>query len=118
MRVHINRASPIAPYQQICEQIAAQIQAGELPVGTRLPTVRALAAEVSVAPNTAAKAYSELEQAGLIETAGRAGTRVAAAGDASRALAAAAAADFADRVKRLGLPADDLVALVRAALAD
>lgn len=112
----IDQTSAVPPYQQICDQLAASIESGEFAVGTRLPTVRGLAAELGIAPGTVAKAYTELEAAGLIETAGRAGTRVAASGDTTRALAAAAAADFAQRVHRLGLDTEELVRIVRAAL--
>ena len=104
------------PYQQICDQILARIEQGELAIGARLPSVRGLAAELGVAPGTVAKAYTELEGAGVVEAKGRAGTQVAAGRDSTRALAATAAAEFAARVHRLGLDTDELVGMVRAAL--
>lgn len=112
----IDQGSAVPPYQQICDQIAARIEDGELTVGARLPSVRGLAAELGVAPGTVAKAYTQLEAAGVVEAKGRAGTQVAAGKDATRALAAAAADDFAARVCRLGLQPDELVRMVRAAL--
>ena len=47
-----------------------------LPPGTRLPTVRALAETLGVAANTVARAYRELEHAGVVTTRGRSGTVV------------------------------------------
>lgn len=113
----IDQASPVPPYQQICDQITSRIEAGELAVGARLPSVRGLAAELGVAPGTVAKAYTQLETAGVVEAKGRSGTQVAAGRDLTRASAAAAAADFAARVRRLGLDHDELLGMVRAALA-
>lgn len=112
----IDHDSAVAPYQQICDQLVARIEAGELAVGARLTSVRGLAAELGVAPATVAKAYTELETAGLIEGMGRAGTRVAAGGDGTRALAAAAAGEFAARVRRLGLGTEELLRMVRASI--
>jgi DNA-binding transcriptional regulator YhcF (GntR family) len=103
VKVTIDTGSPVAPYEQLRAQIAAQARAGTLPVGHRLPTVRALAGELRLAPNTVAKAYRVLETDGVVETRGRNGTFVAAAGDAAAREAAAAAQAYAQRVHRLGL---------------
>ncbi|MGW7333649.1 GntR family transcriptional regulator, partial [Streptomyces sp. NPDC054840] len=74
-----------------------------LPAGFKLPTVRGLAEELGLAANTVAKAYRALEADAVIETRGRNGTFIAAAGDAVSREAAAAAQAYADRVRRLGL---------------
>jgi DNA-binding transcriptional regulator YhcF (GntR family) len=97
-------------------QFAQQINDRTLAVGTRLPTVRRLAADLGLAVNTVARAYRELEEAGLIETRGRAGTFVAAAGQHSRERARQAAHEYAQAVRRLGLDADEALRIVRAAL--
>lgn len=112
----IDHDGPVPPFQQICADVAARIETGELTVGERLPSVRSLAAELGVAPGTVAKAYTELEGAGLVEAMGRSGTRVAAGADGTRALAASAAAEFAIRVRRLGLDTEELLRIVRAHL--
>ena len=65
------------PYEQIQTQISSLIAVGELPLGTRLPTVRALAADLGVAAGTVARAYKELESAGIVVTNRRQGTVVA-----------------------------------------
>ena len=64
------------PFEQLRRQIAARASGGELPAGTRLPTVRALAAEVGLAVNTVARVYRELEADGVVVTEGRRGTFV------------------------------------------
>jgi len=103
------------PFVQLKHRIAEAAAAGGLPAGTRLPPVRALADRVGLAANTVARAYRELEQEGVLETRGRAGTFVAA-GDAVHRIAVAAAAEFAERADALGLGRDDALALVAAAL--
>ena len=122
MTVRLDPDSSVPPYEQLCLQVAEQARGGTLPVGYRLPTVRALAAELGVAANTVAKAYRTLEADGVVETRGRQGTFVAAARTAAAREAAAAAETFARRVKRLGLDADAAVAAateaVRAAYAE
>jgi len=67
----------IAPYQQIEEQIRAAIQRGELEPEALLPTVRQLAGDLNVAPNTVARAYADLQDEGWLVSEGRRGTRVA-----------------------------------------
>jgi DNA-binding transcriptional regulator YhcF (GntR family) len=116
MNVAIDPESAVPPFEQVRAQFAHRIADGTLPVGTKLPTVRALAADLSLATNTVARAYRELETAGMIETRGRAGTFVAASGDASRTRAAAAAADYVTTVDSLGVSRDEALAIVTAAL--
>ncbi|MGW1078484.1 GntR family transcriptional regulator [Kitasatospora sp. NPDC002522] len=116
MHVVIDHQSPTPPYEQVRSQIAAQARAGELPVGLKLPTVRALAEQLGLAANTVARAYRELEADGVVETRGRAGTTIAPTGDTSHRLAATAAAEYAALVTRLGLSRDDALAAVVTAL--
>jgi DNA-binding transcriptional regulator YhcF (GntR family) len=72
----VDPASPVPPTEQIRSQIAALIRAGELSADARLPTVRQLAGDLGVANGTVARAYRELESAGLVRTGRAAGTRV------------------------------------------
>ena len=72
----IDTTSRVPPYEQVRTQVAAGAADGTLPAGTRLPTVRQLAAELGVAANTVARAYRELETDGVIVTQGRRGTFV------------------------------------------
>ncbi len=101
LKIRIDDSAP--PYEQVRAQISEQARAGTLPVGYRLPTVRGLAESLGLAANTVAKAYRALEGDGVIETRGRNGTFVAAAGSAAEREAAAAAQVYAERVLRLGL---------------
>lgn len=64
------------PYQQIEEHIRAAVQRGDLRAGVPLPTVRQLAGDLNVAPNTVARAYANLQQDGWLVSEGRRGTRV------------------------------------------
>ncbi|MEV7615631.1 GntR family transcriptional regulator [Streptomyces sp. NPDC089799] len=105
-----------APYEQLRAQIAEQARSGALPAGFKLPTVRGLAEELGLAANTVAKAYRALEADGVIETRGRNGTFVAAAGDAAAREAAGAAQAYAERAHRLGLVFDEALAAAHAAL--
>lgn len=102
-----------APYEQVREQIRAQVTTGELAPGTRLPTVRRLAGDLGLATNTVARAYRELEALGVIETRGRAGS-VVTGGGVDRA-ARAAAHDFVAQVRALGIAQDEALGLVRRA---
>ncbi|MFY1676250.1 MULTISPECIES: GntR family transcriptional regulator [unclassified Streptomyces] len=104
------------PYEQVRAQISEQVRSGALPIGHRLPTVRGLAGSLGLAANTVAKAYRALEADGVVETRGRNGTFVAAAGDAAAREAATAARGYAERVHRLGLSESEAMAAVREAL--
>jgi GntR family transcriptional regulator len=74
--ISVDLGSAVPPYEQIRTQISSLIAVGSLAAGTRLPTVRSLAADLGIAAGTVARAYKELEQAGLIETRRRNGTVV------------------------------------------
>jgi DNA-binding transcriptional regulator YhcF (GntR family) len=111
--IRVDSAAAEPPYEQIRAQLAARISSGELPPGTRLPTVRGLADTLRVATNTVARAYRELEHAGMVTTRGRAGTVVSGAG-VDRAARAAARA-YADALRDLGVGQDEALELVRRA---
>jgi DNA-binding transcriptional MocR family regulator len=71
-QLQLDRANQIALYQQITEQITAQIRARQLPPGAQLPTIRHLASELGVTRVTVQNAYDELQSLGWIEaTVGR-----------------------------------------------
>ena len=112
----IDTASAVPPFEQLRAQIARQIQDRALTVGTRLPTIRHLAADLGLAVNTVGRAYRELEEAGLIDTRGRAGSFVSAAGEAGRERARRAAADYAAVIASVGIDAGEAVRIVQAAL--
>lgn len=116
LSLNVDQALSEPPYAQLRSQIIGAISAGSLVPGTKLPTVRALADQLSVAPGTVARAYKELEADGVIETRGRAGTFVSFAEDPLRAQAQRAATAYATHVRGLGITDDDAVRLVADAL--
>ncbi|MFD4630395.1 GntR family transcriptional regulator [Streptomyces sp. NPDC058284] len=116
LKIDIDEGAGVAPYEQVRAEIAGQARSGALPVGYKLPTVRGLAESLGLAANTVAKAYRALEADGVVETRGRNGTFVAAAGDAAARAASAEAQAYAERVRRLGLSEEDAAAAVRDAL--
>ncbi|MER6347444.1 GntR family transcriptional regulator [Streptomyces sp. NPDC001595] len=115
LKIHIDE-SAVPPYEQVRAQISARARSGELPVGYRLPTVRGLAESLGLAANTVAKAYRALETDGVIETRGRNGTFVAAAGSAAERELASAAQAYAERARRLGAEETAARSAVRDAL--
>ncbi|MPZ83405.1 MAG: GntR family transcriptional regulator [Actinophytocola sp.] len=114
--ITIDVSSSQPPFEQVRSQLARRISDRTLAVGTRLPTVRALATELGLAANTVARAYRELEEAGMVETRGRAGTFVSALGDRSRIALRQAAAEYAATVHALGIDTDEAMEAARAAL--
>jgi GntR family transcriptional regulator len=72
----LDMKSGIPFYRQIIDQVKAAIAAGGLGPGDKLPTVRQLAVELSINPNTVTRAYTELELTGLVETQMGSGTFV------------------------------------------
>jgi len=68
MKIEIDPKSGFPIYLQIIEQVKHKIVSGELSIGDRLPTVRQLAVDLEINPNTVAKAYTELEREEILDT--------------------------------------------------
>ncbi len=77
MQIRIDNASGRAVYQQIMDQVKRDIALGRLIKDEKLPTVRQLAGQLAINPNTIAKAYRQLEQEGIIVTKPGAGAFIA-----------------------------------------
>ncbi len=77
MQIRIDNASGRPVYQQIIDQVKRDIALGRLIKDEKLPTVRQLAGQLAINPNTIAKAYRQLEQEGIIVTKPGAGAFVA-----------------------------------------
>lgn len=117
--IQITPGSSEPVYVQVAEQISETIAKGQLTSGDKLPAVRKLAAELVINPNTVARAYSQLEQAGLVTTKIGSGTYVA-----DPKLRRADAADInvlAERMDtlisrglNLGLQAQDIIKIFKA----
>jgi GntR family transcriptional regulator len=115
-RLVVDLASGVPPWRQVRDQLALLITAGRLPVGARLPTIRQLASDLGLAAGTVARAYRELEALGVLHTARRRGTVVAALpggrpDDPLRELAE----DYAGRARALGADLESVLAAVRTA---
>lgn len=100
------------PFEQLRRQVATRAASGDLPPGTRLPTVRALAEQLGVAAGTVARAYKELEFDGVVVTEGRRGSFVRSSGAAGSPDARAAATTYAAEARRLGLGLDEATRLL------
>lgn len=78
VRVRVDGTDPTPPYEQLRAQLAQLISGGAVEPGSRLPPVRQLAADLGLATGTVARAYRELEAAGLVRTRRGGGTTVSA----------------------------------------
>lgn len=74
----LDLSNALPPYEQIAAQIRGQVIAGRLRAGDELPSVRQLARDLRVAPNTVARAYDELARGGWAQAEPRRGVRVSA----------------------------------------
>jgi DNA-binding transcriptional regulator YhcF (GntR family) len=121
MTFRLDATSHIPPFEQLRAQLSVMVATGHLEPGTRLPTVRELAAALEVAPGTVARAYRELEHDGVVEGRGRNGTFVVDEPPDSEPLAErrrrvlAAAVTFAFAARQLGVGADAACEAVRLA---
>ena len=111
LRVTANDGVPI--YLQIVNQVKYLVAAQRLAPGEALPSVRRLAEQLVVNPNTVARAYRELEYAGVVSTRGRNGTVVTGGG--SERASKEAAASYAEAMRALGVRQDEALELVRRA---
>ncbi len=120
-RVDPKAAVPI--YRQITDQIRRRVAAGVLAPGDQLPSVRELAAQLLVNPNTVAKVYRDLEREGLLDARQGQGTYVSAnaaamADSERRRLVGAQLEEVARDVRAFGLSQEFAVKLFRQLLAD
>ncbi len=112
MIVHIDGDSPVPPWQQLADQIGDLIAGGSLRVGHRLPAIRQLARDLDLAPGTVARAYRELESAGVIDTRGRHGSFVLRAPEQREDRIGNVIASAAEQLQRMGVSADDAARLL------
>ena len=114
MIINVDPTATEPPFEQVKRQITEQVTAGGLKPGDKLPTVRRLAADLGLAPNTIARAYRELEALGVDDTRGRSGTFVS--GDKVGRAARETAAEYVERMRALGVDSAEALALVRRGL--
>lgn len=118
MDLHISSHDGVPIFQQIVTQVKYLVASGRLALGEELPAIRVLAERLMVNPNTVARAYRELEVAGVVEKRRTAGTYVSAAGsplarrERLRILTGRIDALLAE-ARQLGIRTDDVVDLLR-----
>ena len=103
-------------FAELGPSFSTELRPTPLPDPALVSVNRRLATELGLAANTVARAYRELEEAGMVETRGRAGTFVSALGDRSRTALRQAAAEYAATAKGLGIDPAEALEAVRAAL--
>ncbi|WP_346769335.1 GntR family transcriptional regulator [Planctomonas sp. JC2975] len=111
----IDPSLPTPIYEQLRDQLVSQISAGELVPGDKLPSVRQLATDLDLAPNTVARVYKELEASGYLVTRGRNGTTVAEdfSGNATHREAAALTERYLKAMNALGFNREQTVAYLQ-----
>lgn len=114
----IDTRSAVPVYVQIMEQIRTRVSEGDLPPGSPIPSVRQMAADLGINPNTVAKAYMLLEREGIILTVRRRGTFVAEMASARAKESLDARLDSAverilDETAALGVDKGQLLAALR-----
>jgi GntR family transcriptional regulator len=118
----VDPRSGVPIYLQLTEQVKRLVALGSLAPGEQLPTVKALALQLTVNPNTVARAYRDLERERVIETSPGRGSFVRSDGtlaDAKRAVSDVALAALSDAVREarsLGIDRADLSVLFESAL--
>jgi DNA-binding transcriptional regulator YhcF (GntR family) len=118
MQIHLSKNGGVPVYLQIVQQVKYLVAAGRLAPGQELPPIRVLADRLVINPNTVARAYRELETAGVVYKRGTAGTYVSAAGsplarrERLKILTARIDALLAE-ARQLGVGLDELLDLVR-----
>lgn len=112
----LDRQQAEAPYEKLRRGVIDLIEDGRLLVGERIPTVRGLAEALSLAPNTVARAYRELESEGFIETRGRHGSFIKAGPDAAMAAAERATVAHVNALRAMGIGDEAMVALLQRAV--
>jgi GntR family transcriptional regulator len=77
MNIHISTQDGVPIYRQIIQQVKLLVTTGQLQTGVELPSIRTLAQQLLINPNTVARAYRDLETAGVIISKQGSGTLVA-----------------------------------------
>lgn len=119
-RFHLDLKSGVPVYRQIVDQVRGAIAAGSLSSGDQLPTVRQLAVDLEINPNTVVRAYRELEYGGLLETHQGTGTfisdqKIPRAGDERQRQLGQIVSDAIARAGAAGFTVQDVLEQMRSA---
>jgi DNA-binding transcriptional regulator YhcF (GntR family) len=119
MILEVDSRSPVAPYEQLRQQVTALVLAGSVVRGDRLPSIRQLANDLGIAGGTVARAYRELEADGVVTTHGRHGTIVQGPprGAGPPPVLLDAARSYAAKASGTGATLDDAITALRVAFA-
>jgi GntR family transcriptional regulator len=118
VQIHISVSDKVPIYLQIVNQVKYQVASGRLAPGEELPPIRVLADQLLINPNTVARAYRELETAGVVAKRRTAGTYVSDAGsplarrERLKILAGRVDALLAE-AHQMNVSTDEVVALLR-----
>lgn len=118
MQIHISPSDGVPIYLQIVNQVKYLAASGRLATGEELPAIRTLAEQLIVNPNTVARAYRELEQAGIVVKRRTSGTYVSNAGprlgrrDRLKIVTQRIDALLAE-AHQMNIPLDEVIALIR-----
>jgi DNA-binding transcriptional regulator YhcF (GntR family) len=117
-RIRLDLHSGVPVYRQIMDQVRGALASGSLATGDQLPTVRQLAVDLEINPNTVVRAYRELELGGLIETHQGTGTfisgqKVRGAEDERARQLAQIVSDSVARAGAAGFKVEDLIEQLR-----
>jgi GntR family transcriptional regulator len=123
MWIHVDPTSGVPMYLQIVEQVRSAAATGVLQEGEPLPSVRELAVELAINPNTVARAYRELQREGVITVERGTGTRISSrppsiSSDEVAARLQSAARRLAVEAYSLGVSREELMSAVAEALND
>jgi GntR family transcriptional regulator len=107
---HLNPASGIPLYLQLMQQVKHAVETGALREGDRLPTIRQVAEDLVMNPNTVVRAYRELEHEGIIEVRHGSGAYVKESGGRARIMqkAQAVVQTAVERLQALDLTEDEI----------
>ena len=117
LSVTVDTASAVPVYEQLRRQVSTLVATGALGAGDRLPAARALAADLGLALGTVQRAYRELEAAGVVASRRRTGTVVTATAPPVEDDVRWAAEGFVERALQAGMAEEDVLDVVRGALA-
>jgi GntR family transcriptional regulator len=122
-RLRLDLHSGVPVYRQIIDQVHGGVASGIISVGDQLPTVRQLAVDLSINPNTVARAYRELELGGLLETHQGTGTFISTqkmrGGEEQRARQLSQiVGDFVARAGAAGFTVENLIEELRELVAE
>jgi GntR family transcriptional regulator len=118
MQIHISPTDGVPIYLQIVKQVKYLVSAGRLTTGEELPPIRVLAEKLLINPNTVARAYRELEMAGLVIKHRTTGTYVSGAGsrlgkrDRLKAVIQRVDALLAE-ARQMDIPVDEVIDIIR-----